>query len=72
MAITVRHLLGLVFIVIIFTVYTFKNRQWDKEIESAAKKKRTPRLWNAVFRMFVPYFIVDGFECLAFILIRYI
>lgn len=51
-------------------IYFSVNREWDKEVERASRRKRKPRLRNAIFRMFVPNFIVDGLECLTFILIR--
>ncbi|XP_055303160.1 ATP-binding cassette sub-family C member 4-like [Sitodiplosis mosellana] len=46
------------------------EREWEREVERASRRKRKPRLRNAMYRMFVPHFIVDGIECLAFILIR--
>lgn len=48
----------------------FIIREWNREIERAQKRQRKPRLRNAMFRMFVPHFIVDGIECFTFILIR--
>lgn len=51
-------------------IFFFTNSEWDKEVERASKRRRKPRLRNAIFKMFVPHFIVDGIECFTFILIR--
>lgn len=39
-------------------------------MERAQKRNRAPRLRNAMFHMFAPHFVFDGFKCFVFILIR--
>lgn len=39
-------------------------------MERATKRNQKPRLRKAMFKMFAPQFIVEGFECFAFILIK--
>lgn len=47
-----------------------KISEWTREIEKAEKHKRKPRLRNAMFRLFAPSFILDGFLVIIFILLR--
>lgn len=46
--------------------------EWIREVEKAQKKKRKPRLRNAMFRVYAPNYILDGFLVLLFILLRWV
>lgn len=39
-------------------------------MELAIKRKRKARLWRAVFRLYASHYVIDGFKCFAFIMIR--
>lgn len=46
------------------------SREWNKEIARAQRKKREPKLRNAMFRLFAPNVILDGLLVFLFVLVR--